>query len=148
MIFCMHRSRRQNLFEDTGAKNSMSRKSWWYTSPSYSVIFLSYCLLSSPLLYSRRLLLQIYLSTLLIYYLLPLAAPFLTWPLLIAYFLSSPSLSVQGGRIALHKAARFGQTSVTRYLVELGVNVNATDDVSQWVRIRVRYNEWARCNEW
>ena len=40
---------------------------------------------------------------------------------------------VQGGRIALHKAARFGQTSVTRYLVELGVNVNATDDVSQWI---------------
>ena len=45
--------------------------------------------------------------------------------------LSSPSLFIQGGRIALHKAARFGQTSVTRYLVELGVNVNATDDVSQ-----------------
>ena len=153
MIFCMHRSRRQNLFEDTETKNSMSRKSWsnillLLPMQSFSFLIAFSPLLSSTLLYSKRLLLQICLSTLLIYYLLYFAAPFLTWPLLIAYFLSSPSLFIQGGRIALHKAARFGQTSVTRYLVELGVNVNATDDVSQWQRARVRESDWVGDCEW
>ena len=101
---------------------------------SLSFLFLTYFLLSSPgsvrFFHFASLLHSFFHSFL---YLFATSHHFYTFFDSIPIFSlrSSPSLYAQGGRIALHKAARFGQTSVTRYLVELGVNVNATDDVSQ-----------------